>query len=92
MKVTMARAREIKMGGIDQRRHRLALHRGDDLRVLDVAAQHRVQVAAALAREQRRRVHTGKQVAVRIEGVRQRGSRPDLLVDIVPARGERRAR
>ena len=46
---------------IDQRRDRLALHRRDDLRVLDVAPQHRVEVAAALAGQQRRRVDAGKQ-------------------------------
>ncbi len=55
---------------IDQRRHGLALHRRDDLGVLDEAPEHRVEVAAPLPRQQRRGVDARKQRPVRGEGVR----------------------
>ena len=86
MIVTSTSASEIRIAGIHQRRDRLALHGRDDLRVLDVAAQHRVEVAAALAGQQRRRVDAGKQVAVRGERVRQRRARSHLLVHVVEHR------
>src|SRR5206468_1571589 len=62
-------------GWINQGRYRLAFDGRDDLRVLDVPAKHGVEVAAALAGEQRRVVHTWKQIALCPEGVRQGGPR-----------------
>ena len=73
-------------GRIDQRRDRLALHRRDDLRVLDVAAQHRVEVAAALAGEQRapcRRWETDR---------RARRTHRTAPCPTAPSRARRRAR
>ena len=71
---------------IDQRRDRLALHRRDDLRVLDEAPQHRVEVAAALAGEERRRVDARKQRR------RARRTRRTAPARRAPARARRRAR
>ena len=79
-------------GRIDQRRDRLALHRGDDLHVRHVAANDLLEIAALLARQQRRRVDTGKERAVRLERLRQRAPRPHPLVDIVQHRLEQRVR
>ena len=70
---------------IDQRRDRLALHRRDDLGVLDVAPQDRVEVAAALAGQQRRacrRAETGR---------RARRTRRTAPCPTAPSRGRRRA-
>ncbi len=75
---------------VDQRRHHLALHRGDDLRVLDEAAQHRVQVAAALAGQERCRVDARKQRAVGRERVGQRRAGSHTLVHVVQHRTEDR--
>ena len=75
---------------IDERRHRLALHRRDDLRVLDEAPQHRVEAAAPLAGQQRRGVDARKQRAVRGERIRQRGARAHPLVDVVEHAAEHR--
>ena len=86
MIATRTSASVIENRRIDQRRDRLALHRRDDLRVLDVAPQHRVEVAAALAGQQRRGVDARKQLAVRVERVRQRRAGPHLLVHVVQHR------
>ena len=77
---------------IHERRHRLALHGRDDLRVLDVAAQHGVQVAAALAGQERRRVDARKQIALRLECVGQRRPRSHLVVHVVQHAAEHRGR
>ena len=75
---------------VHQRRHGLALHVRDDLRVLDVPPKHAVQAAAAFAGQQRRRVDARKQIGVRGEGVRQRRPRPHALVHIVEHTAEDR--
>src|SRR5262249_54637235 len=49
----------------------------------DVPPEDRVQVAAALASEQRRGVDARKEVAVHGERVGQRGAGADLFVDVV---------
>ena len=68
---------------LDERGRDLALQRRDDLRVLDVAAEHRLEAAAALAGQKRCRVDARKQIVLRGERVRQRGSRPHSFVDVV---------
>ncbi len=75
---------------VDQRRHHLPLHRGDDFRVFDEAAQHRVQVAAALTGQERCRVDARKQRAVGRERVGQRRAGSHALVHVVQHRAEHR--
>ena len=79
-------------GRIHQRRDGLSLQRGDDLRVLDVTPQDRIEIAAALACQQRGRVDARKQIVLGRKGVRQRGARPDAIVDIVEHRTKYRRR
>ncbi len=73
-------------GRIDQRGDRLPLHGRDDLRVLDEPPEHRVEAAAPLAGEQRRRVDAREEPAVRRERVGERRAA------LGPARGRRPAR
>ena len=68
---------------INHRRERVALHRVDDARVGDEAAQHLVEVAALLAGQQRRGVDRREQRRVVGAGVGEGDARPDLLVDVV---------
>ena len=77
---------------IHERGDRFALDRRDDLRVFDVAAQRRVQVAAALAGEERRGVDAREQSLMRVERVRQRRARSHLLVHVVQHAAEGRRR
>ena len=81
-----------RIAGIDQRRQRPALHRADDLLVGDVAPDDRIQVAAALAGKQRRRVDGREQRAVLSKRIRQRRAAPDPVVDAVQNRLEGRIR
>ena len=68
---------------IDHRRERVALHRVDDARVGDEAAQHLVEIAALLAGEQRRGVNGREQGGVIGAGVGEGDAGADLLVDVV---------
>jgi hypothetical protein len=73
---TSTSASEIRMAGI-QGRDGLALQRRDDLRILDVAPQHRIKIAAALASEATRCRRAGKGRPAP-ERIRQRRARPHL--------------
>ncbi len=77
---------------IDQRGDRPSPDGRDDLRVLDEAPQHGVEAAAALAGQQRGRVHARKQRAVDGERVRHRRARSHLLVHVVQDAAEGRRR
>ena len=69
------------MRRINQGGHRPAADGPDDFLVGHVAADDRVEVAAALAGHERCRVHRREKASVLGERVRQRGARLHLLVD-----------
>ena len=75
---------------VQQRRDGLASHRVDHLRIGDEAAQHGIEVAAALAGDQRRGVDPREEVGVGAEGVGQRRAAAHLLVHVVEHRLEDR--
>ena len=75
---------------IDQRGDRLAPDRIDHLLVDDIPPQNGVEVAAAFARQQRRRVDARKQIAVIAERVGQGHASAHLLVHVVEHTAENR--
>src|SRR5262249_31499188 len=75
---------------IHERGDRLAAQRRDDSGVLDIAPKHRIEAAAALAGQERRRVDAWKKLAVRRERVRHRSARAHFLVDVFEQRSEQR--
>ena len=77
---------------IDHRRDGLLPNGIDDLGVGDKASQHRVEVAGALARHQRRRIDAGKQLAVGLKRVGQRRAGAHFFVHIVQDGFEHRVR
>ena len=78
-------------GRIDQRRDHLRPRRREHLHVLHVAANDLLEAAALLTRHQRRGIDAGEQ-ALRLERLRQRGARADLVVDVVERGPEHRVR
>ena len=72
----------IRIDGIDERRDDLARQRDDGLLVLQVPAQHRLDLARLLARLERRPVEAREEVALLGEGLRDRGARVDPLAHV----------